>query len=289
MRENPYQGINAHFNSSLQAHGTKDQPSIWPPFHFQHIADIVAALNVQLPPHYAAYGEHSLQVRGLDEGGEKVSFKPKPDIGIFQQSEVRGGGMPVTELAPTWEASIYEVIEPKPQFFSAVIREVYPQGKMGRLVTRIELLSPSNKPKGSNYNDYIEKRFDALHSEIPLIEIDYLHEQAPILPQIPAYPKAKGAYPYSIIVTDPRPDWFVGTIQAYGFGVNEAIKKFLLPLAKDEHLIFDLSSVYQHTFQTGRWTGSFDYTKEPERFATYSAEDQAKIRAVMATIHNQTT
>ncbi len=286
MRENPYQGINAHLNSSLQTRGTEDQPALWHSFHNFHIAQIVIGLNAQLPDHYIALDEQSLQTRGIEIGGFEEKSIKTPDVDIFQRKEAIVEKIAAAVLAPTWEAALAEVmLEPIRQPRAAVIRELLPQHKVGYVVARIELLSPSNKPGGSKYQIYVDKRNEAIQSEIPLIEIDYLHEQRPILPKMPAYPQATGAYPYAIIVTDSRPN--AGSVKGYGFKVAESITKCLLPLAGQETLIFDLNEVYQKTFIEGRWGDILDYDVEPERFETYSAEDQAKIRAVMASIAAQ--
>lgn len=129
---------------------------------------------------------------------------------------------------------------------------------------------------------------EALEDGIPLIEIDYLHELPPIMTQLPSYPRQNDAHPYSIVVSDPRPDWYTGMVRVYGFDVDEPIKQFLLPLARKDAIIVDLDAVYQQTFQIIGLGNILKYAVEPARFDTYSVEDQAKIRAVMATIHNKT-
>lgn len=180
------------------------------------------------------------------------------------------------------EASLcIEYAEPIPRPRAIVIREVV-QKKLGRAVTRIELLSPSNKQGGSNYESYWVKRAEAVETGVPLIEIDYLHESPPLINKLPVYPEHPEAYPYSVIVTDPRPNWSKGRVKFYGFGVNEPIKAIPVPLAGDEGIVFDLNALYQHTFQAGLWGTLIDYSQEPERFETYSADDQALIRKLMA-------
>jgi hypothetical protein len=119
---------------------------------------------------------------------------------------------------------------------------------------------------------------------VPLIEIDYLHESPSVVSRLPHYPTHPRSYPYSILVTDPRPVWNQGSLRAYGFGVGEILRMFPLPLAGDEMLFFDLNPVYARTFLGGRWGTFFDYTDEPERMHTYRADDQAAIRAVMAIV-----
>jgi len=251
MRNNPYPGINAHLNSLLQTPGSIDQPSMWSGFHSQHITHIGEALNDQLPDHYIAMGEPSLQLRNVDIEGS------------------------------------FEISEPIKHPMATVIRELLPQRALGRIVARIELLSPANKPGGRHYELYAIKRSDALESDVPLIEIDYLHESASIVPGLPAYPNHPDSRPYAIIVSDPRPDWQQGKVRVYGFLVGSPVAAFPLPLADDERLDFNLDPVYQQTFRLGRWGDLLDYTIEPERFHTYSATDQARIRTIMAAVHPQ--
>jgi hypothetical protein len=176
------------------------------------------------------------------------------------------------------------VLEPVKQPRAAIIREVEPLGKLGRIIARIELLSPSNKPNNRHYASYQVRRYEAIDSGVPLIEIDYLHEWRSILPQLRIYPTHPNALPYMIIVTDPRPGWVEGKVSVYGFRVGEPIHKFPIPLAGSESLGFDLTPVYQHTFHAGRWGTTLDYSAEPERFATYHPEDQKRIREVMSRI-----
>lgn len=284
MSDNAYAGVNAHLNSSLQAAGTLNQPSIWPGFHGQHVTHIADALNAQLPGQYFAISEQSFQTRGLDVLGETDTQYPKPNVSVFHHGAAPSMAVAPTAaaLTPTWEAALAEVIDLTDQPRAVVIRELVPQHKLGRVVTRIELLSPSNKPGGSGYESYAIKRANAIAEGIPLIEIDYLHEDPPIITKMPVYPHDAASYPYAIIVSDPRPEWMRGRMRVYGFGVDEPIKRFPLPLLEDEMLVFDLNAVYQHTFQAGRWGDILvDYQQEPERFHTYSTADQDKIRAIV--------
>ncbi len=281
MRENPYPGLNAHLNSLLQTPGTEDQPSIWHSFHTLHIAHIAEALNAQLPDHYIAFSEQSLQKRTSDDDFGTIEVqRPQPDVTVFQQ----GTGVVVAvavALEPTWQARIADVLEPVKQPRAVIIRELLPQGKLGRIVTRIELLSPSNKPFHRHYPAYEARRMEAIDSDVPLIEIDYLHESRSVLLQLPIYPSHPDAHPYSIIVSDPRPNWTEGKISVYAFGVGEPMARFPVPLANDERLVFDLTPVYQHTFLAGRWGNLLNYTTAPERFDIYSPTDQERIRALM--------
>ncbi len=271
-----YPGVNAHLNSLLQTPGTPDQPAIWPTFHAEHIVTIAHQLNRDLPPNYVARPEQSIQVRGSDWGGEIVLNRPRPDVTIFD----RGSGVTgVTQPGPTptWEATITEIIEPTRPPNAVVIRETSSDPRLGTVVTRIELLSPANKPGGGSAENYRLKRIEAIRSGIPLIEIDYLHESPPPIRDLPVYPTDADAYPYYVAVTDPRQH----TVRAYGFRVDQPATSFPVPLAGDEQIVFDLNAAYQETFTNGRWSAILDTTRLPVRFETYRADDQQRIREYM--------
>jgi hypothetical protein len=61
------------------------------------------------------------------------------------------------------------------------------------------------------------------------------------------------------------------------------VTSFPLPLDRDEIVAIDLNVVYQETLGAGAWLDLIDYAQLPERFETYSADDQAFIREVMQT------
>jgi uncharacterized protein DUF4058 len=251
----------------------------WPGFHSQHITNLVETLNAQLPDRYIAIGEQLLQTRSLEDSGVIEVHRPVPDVTVFQRGQGTASAGAAMTVAPTWQANIADVLEPVKQPQAAMIRELLPQGKLGRIVTRIELLSPAN-----HYETYAVKRVEAIETGVPLIEIDYLHETPSLVHHLPIYPADREAYPYCLVVSDPRPNWNEGKVSIYGFGVGEPIKALPVPLAGEESLLLDLQAVYKHTFQAGRWGDLLDYRLEPERFKSYRRDDQKFIRAIMAKV-----
>jgi len=280
MTDNLYAGIDAHVNSMLQTPGTPNQPAQWHSFHHDHITFLTAHLNSLIRPNYLARSEQSLQTRGFDSGGDVEIFSPIPDVTVFKPTSGSPSSHTAT-LTPTWRASLVETMALIPQPRAVLIYQTLDQSKAGRVVARIELLSPTNKPGGRHGQSYAVKRMSALETGIPLVEIDYLHETPSLAPKSERYPIMKGSYPYTILVSDPRPDWGTGEIQAFSFRVSEPIALFPLPLDKDESIAVNLNGVYRQTLEAGAWTDSVDYTQPPERFETYSADDQVFIRAII--------
>jgi len=274
MLTNPYRGINAHLNSLLQTSGTKASPSMWHTFHTSHIGHITDFLNDILPANYVAHPEQSLQIR--TEGWETIEFlEREPDVSIYGrigESQLSGSSLAVS--VPR-EMALKQALDVTEHFIKAVvIRKIQPHVVAGNVVARIELLSPTNKPGYSGYDGYRTGRNEALFSFVPLIELDYLHET--LLPY--NAPRAKA---YAIIVSDPRPSVDAGRAKLYDFDVDERFPIVNIPLAGSDQLTFDFGAVYQHTFARGRWGTYVDYNIPPARFGTYSADDQARIRAVM--------
>jgi hypothetical protein len=277
LQENPYAGVNAHLQSMLQAPG-----SDWPTFHTNHITDISYALNAMLPSPYRAYAEKSLQIRVDDDAA--FSQRRKPDLTVYElRDRAREAITGATAVAlPTWAATIEETIETYEDMPSVVI---YRGSEDGRVpVVRMELLSPANKFGGSAFHLYEQNRIEVIHSGLPLIEIDYLHETLSPVRGLPVYPEQPNAYAYHFTVTNPRLSPEALPVRTYGFGVDDAFPKLPIPLAGDDDMVFDFGVPYGRTFTGGRWWEDVDYAQEPERMETYSQKDQAAIRARMAAV-----
>lgn len=281
-RKNPYRGINAHLHSYLQQQGN------WKVFHNKHIADLAEALDAQLPERYVVGLTDSLQiVEYHPDTGRRIRRYPEPDVTIYdtgRTSPLAVGDIVVAE--PTQVLTAEATIEVDPELFltALVIYELSETDKTP--VTRIELLSPTNKSPGDGYFQYIEKRRATLHQGTPLVEIDYLHETYTPLHNVPLYPdREPDSFPYLIAVTDPRPALAQGRAWIYGFGIDTPIPSLELPLANEERLSFSFDKVYQQTVASLRFFSvDLDYTNPPLNFKSYHPDDQARILAVMERI-----
>ena len=147
-----------------------------------------------------------------------------------------------------------------------------------RPVTRIEVLSPSNKTTERTH--YLAMRHKTLTSGIHLVEVDYLHETpSPFLNVIGSYPQQNPeSHPFYVAVTDPRQD----KMRFYEFDVDETIPVLPIPLYGADSITLDFGAVYNQTFENDRRAHLLiDYSQPPMNFSAFSTDDQTRIQAAM--------
>ncbi len=192
---------------------------------------------------------------------------------------------------PTTVFALADTLEAEESLTGLIIYQVGEGSPLGKAVTRIELLSPSNKPGGTHYEQYLVKKLLTLKSSLRLVEIDYLHETPPIIPLLPNYARQEGgAYPYTIIVSDPRPTFEQGKTLVYGIAVDQPLPVMNIPLAGQDVVRVDFGAAYSVTFENSPFVQlSVDYDHEPLSFSRYREADQAVIRQRLTEIRPRTT
>ncbi len=275
--KNEYRGVNAHLHSYFQNKGG------WEGFHNKFIGDLAAALTTLLAPKYTVDTEQSLQLH-LPLTDEDVFTRPDltvydADPALAHQSTPQSSAAVVTLTQPV--SATFADIEPV--YYSAVlIYEVRGDDSLGIPVTRIELLSPTNK-KGTGYYQYVEKREVTLKSGLRLVELDFMHQTPSPIRGVPNYPRHKAdSQAYSITVSDPLPDLELGLSKTYAFGVDVPMPIVEIPLAYDDRIHFDFGSHYDETYvSVNAYHRRVDYEQLPLKFESYSPADQERIKAVM--------
>lgn len=274
MATNPYPGVDAHLNSYLlQPDGG------WESFHAEHIIRVREALDAVLPDDYYAASEKSLQIGGY---GVEPPTRTRPDVSVYM--ERRGDAVAAVDAEPPTQVLPIPTLTHEFDITAVNIYRAERGSMPGVLVTRVEVLSPANKPGGSYAAGYQDKREETLKGGVHLVELDYLHTTAPIMAEIASYPSRQAnATPYYVLVTDPHP--FVDDQPAallYGVAVDAPLPRFAVPLAGEDAVALDLQAAYNTTYAGAKVFGRLaDYTQPPVNFDAYRTEDQAKIRAVM--------
>lgn len=136
---------------------------------------------------------------------------------------------------------------------------------------------------------YIVKRHETLQSGLRLVEIDYFHETRPLLKLLPSYPdREPGAYPYIILVSDPRPTLERGKTLYYDFGVDDSMPIVSVPLAGGDNFLLNFGEVYNRTFSASRlFQSNVDYARDPVQFDRYTEADRERIRQRISAIKQQ--
>ena len=277
---NLYAGVNPHLNSYLQ-----NPVSLWSGFHALHISDLVRTLDNALPEGYGASAEASIQYRYTETYVEPGIQRIQPDVLVSQQADAPA-------FAPTSVATAstpylvevgLEIVAVERPLNAVIVRDL---ANDERPVTRIEVLSPANLPGGSYHKRYLQKRAEALRAGLHLVEIDYLHQYQPIVPNARSYVDGDaGSYPFVVLVTHVQASSEDNQTVFYGSHVDEPLPRIVLPLLGADHIVFDLNPAYNQTAtSTRRFRDASDYSQLPVAFERYSADDQQRIRARMAAI-----
>lgn len=282
---NLYPGVNAHLNSLLQQRGGG-----WETFHAMYLAKLIDILEPTLPSGYYALLERSLQVNVGNWEVEKRTTKP--DISVFRVSTATAlqNQLAVEAMSPTLVQPI--TVFEEDEFAAAV--NIYQTGNAqeDRLVARIELLSPANKPGHEYAKQYMARRSETLRSGVVLVEVDLLHETEPLLWSTPHYQNHEPmAQAYFILVSVPYPSYDEGNEYYYHFGVLNPLPVIALPLVQDGSISMkiDFNSAYhlliEQRFGLRRLV---DYAENPIHLDRYTPDDQAKILALLADIRQRT-
>lgn len=283
-RKNEYQGVNAHLQSFFQSEGD------WASFHNKHISDLAEAISAVLPAGYVVDMTKSLQISEYHpDTGEKIK-RPLPDVTIYQY-ELQGAFSATAPAMPaTLAVPIEETLEnEETDLFALSIYQLKRDAVLGQPVVQVEILSPTNKPPGEGYVQYVNKRAIALKSGLVMVEVDYLHESASPLRNVPIYRHHPNSFPYMIAVSDPRPNLKEGRTLIYGFAVDDPIPVISIPLVGTDRVEVDFGKVYHRTFESlPVYSLRVDYEQLPRNFDAYTEADQTRIRQVMERISAKT-
>jgi hypothetical protein len=230
---------------------------LWEDFHDELINEIKRALAQAVPARYLVRTrERSYVVLVESEGKATRPFVP--DVSVTTQ---KGRKKPAPRRASPAVAE--HGVEVGPVVMRAFIEEehreafveIYEATAEQRLVTSIEVLSPSNKrPRSLGRKRYLRKRKSLLLSEVNLVEIDLLRggERMPMLDPWPASP-------YTLLVARAKKYDLCKVWPAYSV---QALPSLPVSLAiADPDIVLHLQSMLDAIYQRSRYERSIDYRK----------------------------
>ena len=230
-----------------------EAPGRWPGFHNFYIAEMMAMLNVQLRPRYYADIEDRVYLSDEDDSGRSVII---PDVRIMptKKKSTKGGG--VTTAIPVAVEPIVVTTLFEEEISESYIRVIERDSR--QVVTVIELLSPTNKVRGSRgQTNYLEKRAEVLRSQRHWVEIDFLRAGEPVIFR-ESYPECE--YTAHVSRRGERPRALVWPIR-----LQTSLPRISIPLkGKDADTTLDLQELLTITYDRGAYDLKLDYTIDPD-------------------------
>ena len=245
-----------------------EAPRIWPDFHHRLASELSTELNGSLPSPYYARLEMRPELGIAEEGKSRQRIIPDLTVVRHLRHQTTPGGAAVIDRPRRDVSTSLEFV-----IHSDTVRhyfvEIRDPSEGHKLITLIEILSPSNKRRGPDREAYQNKQRDVLESDAHLMEIDLLRSGDRVLPD-----------PNLTALIDqiaPPPDYLVLVNRAWRRAGGLAYQVFPcvlrewlpcipVPLKQDEPEVpLDLQFVFNRAYDGGPYRrGAVDYAKPPE-------------------------
>jgi hypothetical protein len=213
------------------------------------------ALNDQMPAELRARVEERIVL----ERPEGIGDGLYPDVRVIEHR-------PVGEPAPTAGEGVATAepiivargLEPLTEGFI----EIIDASSGNKVITVIEVLSPTNKLPGEGRTAYLGKQRDVSHSDTSLVEIDLLrlgkHVVAVPLENIPRAQRTR----YTVCVCRA---WKQDKAEVYPIRLQQRLPTVKVPLRRnDPNALLDLQALIEQCYRRGRYDGSLNYAADPE-------------------------
>ena len=226
-------------------------PALWSDLHLTLIVAMRAELNASLPDGYLAAADRHVWVE--ESGNGPRHLLGKPDVFVAHDEDA--------QAAPSLEMSSGTAVAPRTVTLPVrrgvgkpFLKIIDAQER--RVVTVIELLSPSNKSSGDDRKAYLSKRQECLALGVNFVEINLLRGgKSPPLgkPRL-----AKGRYYLLVSRAKESPQAAV-----WSFGVRDPLPTPGVPLRGDESVALNLKKCLDRAYDEARYGREIDYTHPP--------------------------
>lgn len=224
-----------------------EDPQLWPGVHSRLIVYIADELQPHIRPRYIA----AVEERVFVEGPTDRSIVPD----VWLRRERLG---PNQSAAAVLDADTAVTVQALSLDIHETYIEILDQQSGQRVVTVLEVVSPTNKYVGPGRTSYLAKQREVLASNSHLVEIDLLR-QGPHALAVPEYLARRwGMYDYLVCINraaDPR-DKF----ELYPRRVRDRLPRIRVPLAgSDPDVRLDLQAVFARTYEAGSYRDRLHY------------------------------
>jgi Protein of unknown function (DUF4058) len=234
---------------------------LWAGVHTSLVVYIRDFLQPFLRPRYVAAIEERVYLTGPDRG-------IRPDVSIRERPRgLERGGVATLEA----DAAVLVEVPPEPihEAFVTLIDLESDQ----RIVTVIEVLSPTNKQPGPGRTSYLSKQREVLASDVHLVEIDLLRHGSSTLAISAEEARARTSY-YDYMTCVNRAQGERYRYELYPRRLQDRLPRIRIPLAdEDADVVLDVQAVLAQTYEAGTYRNRLPYHQPCDPPLT--ADDQA--------------
>jgi hypothetical protein len=241
-----------------------EDPLLWPGFHSRLVVYLADQLQPQLRPRYIAAVEDRVFL-------EETQRAIIPDVWVRERLDFTtpddGGGVAVLEAtAVATEESESEADEELLISLSELDEhesyiEILDRQSGQRIVTVIEVLSPTNKVLGRGRESYKAKQREVLASTAHLVEIDLLREGEHTVAVPQAAVVQHRTYDYLVSVNRARD--LRGDFSTYPRWLRERLPRIRIPLANgDRDVTLNVQAAVAQTYEAGSYRDRLKYGAE---------------------------
>jgi hypothetical protein len=229
-----------------------EDPDIFPNLHHDLITLLQFALQTTLPPPYfAAVGTRVW----VEISGQRI----EPDVDVFRPQQTGGKDEGAIAVLPTPAAREVVIEVPEEEFYQAFIDIISGRQEGEKLVTSIEVLSPSNKASsGEGREQYQRKQRAMAETETNLVEIDLLRagQHTTTVPRQRARAEA-GPFDYHVCV---RRGTRRGKFSVFPIRMDQTLPTVSIPLLPEEPpVLLDLQAAFDRAYDGGPYRRRIHY------------------------------
>jgi Protein of unknown function (DUF4058) len=232
-----------------------EDPVLWPSVHLRLITYIGDTLTEVLPAGYVA---NINERRSVSEPDRDIY----PDASVLERLSHRRPSNGAAASAATAERDPPWIVEMSPVEVREPFLEILSAGDAGRVVTVLEILSPSNKASGaSGRQQYRAKQRAVLASETHLLKIDLLRHGEHTVAATRERVLQRGNYDYIVSLSRAGQR---DLCEVWGIQLRDHLPRVSIPLAgEDPDVLLDLQSHFVTCYDRGGYAARIDYRRDP--------------------------
>ena len=240
--KSPFPGMDPY----LEAH--------WRDVHARLVIYICDALQSELPGSLFARVEERVFLE-MEEGEGRSSY---PDVRVVAYQPPASGAGPATSESATALLEEPHVIQAREELPTETYLEIIDASSGHRVITVIEVLSPTNKLPGPGQDLYLAKQKEVKQAKVNLVEIDLVRQGQRVTSLPGSQQPAKVRALYQACV------WRASKLQyeIYPIPLANRLPRIRIPLRPtDADIRLDLQAVLDQAYRNGRYFATLDYTR----------------------------